>query len=91
LRWKTRFQGRVSKRQLPPLPPDPNISRKRGRCRVSKECVGGDIICIDREVYEHLGPLHQVTADLLVVKGKCRIIDEEEQGKERNPAPRRAL
>jgi len=57
---------------------------------VSKDFVVRDIICIDREVYEHLGPLHQVTADLLVVKGKCRIIGEE-AGERAKPRPKRVL
>lgn len=33
------------------------------------------VIVIDCEVYEHLGPLHRATADLLIAKGKCRIVD----------------
>ncbi len=57
---------------------------------MSKDFVVRDIICIDREVYEHLGPLHQVTADLLVVKGKCRIIGEE-AGERAKPRPKRVL
>jgi hypothetical protein len=51
---------------------------------VNKQYVARDIIVIDREVYEHLGPLHQATADLLVAKGKCRVED-----KDRNPSPHR--
>ncbi len=51
---------------------------------MNEQFVARDIIVIDCEVYEHLGPLHRATADLLIAKGKCRIEGED---KDRNPSP----
>ncbi|MDO9540407.1 MAG: hypothetical protein Q7J09_10465 [Methanocalculus sp.] len=31
------------------------------------------VVTIDRDIYEHLGPLHQMTVDLLIGKGKWQI------------------
>lgn len=31
------------------------------------------IVTIDRDIYDHLGPLHQMTVDILVGKGKWRL------------------
>lgn len=45
---------------------------------MNKQYASHDIILIDREVYEYLGPLHRATADILVAKGKCRIVEERQ-------------
>ena len=37
------------------------------------------IIPIDREIYEALSPLHQAAADLLVARGKYRIVESGEE------------
>jgi hypothetical protein len=34
------------------------------------------IVSIDREVYEHLSPLHRAAADLMVSHGTCKIAGE---------------
>lgn len=64
----------VGKRQLPPLPPAQDANHERRRCPVTNQCVPRDIITIDHEVYEHLGPLHRATADILVSKGKLQVV-----------------
>jgi len=43
---------------------------------VTDRFVPQDVILIDQEVYEHLGPIHRMTADILIEKGKCRIVRE---------------
>ena len=45
---------------------------------MNKQYASHDIILIDREVYEYLGPLHRATADILVAKGRCRIVELDE-------------
>lgn len=45
---------------------------------VSNTSAAARIICIDREVYEALSPLHQAVADLLVARGKYRIVEPGE-------------
>lgn len=46
---------------------------------MNKQYASHDIILIDREVYEYLGPLHRATADILVAKGKCRIVEDRQE------------
>jgi len=53
---------------------------------VNKQYASHDIILIDREVYEYLGPLHRATADILIAKGKCRIVEERQGGTLTPPA-----
>jgi len=31
------------------------------------------VVTIDRDIYDHLGPLHQMTVDILVGKGKWKL------------------
>jgi hypothetical protein len=68
-------RGRASKRQPVTPPPGPEHQPQREVMPVSNTSGANRIILIDREVYECLSPLHQAAADLLVAKGKYRIVE----------------
>ncbi len=40
------------------------------------QAVINPIVSIDREVYEHLSPLHRAAADLMISHGTCKIVGE---------------